>query len=418
MSDRTKKILLIVLFIVVALLIAFLIYYLFFRPLISPPGPEIPPTLPPVGLPEIPPALNIPIAQPPTGLVPEIPVEIPTVPVTPIVPGPVISNLASGGITSFNTLESNSTKSPNLSNNGKDLNYYDSLTGFFYNITPEGKKTLITDVAFKDVGNIVWASDSKKAILEYADGSNVIYDFDQKRSITLPAQWKDFVFSNDNKQIAFKDMRLDPENRYIAIADTNGTGYRKIEPIHKEDEDVHITWAPNDKYIALYSESIDGSRSDVLPIGFNGENFRSFTIEGRDFRFAWAPSGNKLLYSAYNSRSDYNPTLWVVNTSPELLATGRNKLGINTWADKCTFGSENIIYCAVPRSLDSGTGFLPNLADTTPDDFYKINLSTGTKELIAQPLYPTTASRIIVSKDNKTLYWLEKNTGQIKEMSL
>ena len=135
-------------------------------------------------------------------------------------------------------------------------------------------------------------------------------------------------------------------------------------------------------------------------------------------RFAWSPNGDKLLYSVYNSRSNYNPSLWIVNSDPDLLATGRNKLEIQTWADKCAFASADTVYCAVPKTLDIGTGFRPDFANNTPDDFYKINVITGTKELIAQPLFPTTVDRLLVSEDNKYLYWLETNTGQLKKMNL
>jgi hypothetical protein len=103
---------------------------------------------------------------------------------------------------------------------------------------------------------------------------------------------------------------------------------------------------------------------------------------------------------------------------PELIGTGRNKFEIKTWADKCTFASESTVYCAVPETLETGTGFLPNLADNTPDNFYKIDLQKGTQELIAQPLFPTTVDKMIVSEDAKTLYWLEKNSAQLKEMKL
>jgi len=418
MSERTKKIFFIIIFIAISILIAFGIYYLFFRPFVAPPPPIISPDFPPTTLPIVPPALNIPIAP---GLIDgtiTLPAGIPEAIITPIIPGPAISDTAIGGITSFATLESNPSQSPTLANNGQDLIYHNTQTGFFYSITPDGQKKLYSDSPFLNLEKVTWSPNNQKAVLEYPDGSNIIYDFVTKRSVTLPAQWKDFDFSNKGSQIAFKDMRLDPDNRYLSISNTDGTGYKKIERINDEDENVHVSWAPNNQYIAMYRESVSGSTSEVFPIGFNGENFRKFKVEGRDLRFAWAPSGDKMLYSVYNSRSNYNSTLWVVNTSPDLLATGRTKIGLDTWADKCVFADENNVYCAVPRSLETGTGFLPELADNTPDDIYKINISTGAKQLVAQPIFPTAIDNLIVSENNDLLYWLEKNTGQIKSLKL
>ncbi len=420
MTERNKKILIIIGFIIIFLILAFLIYYLFFRQFFAPPAPPplVPVNVPPeeVGLPAVPPAVNIPPAA--VNLPAEIPAEVPSLAPAPAVPGPAISFEASGGLTSFSTLETNKSKNPTLANNGEDLIYYDEETSFFYTLTPEGEKKVFSDRPFKNVENVTWAPNNQKAVIEYPDGSNIVYDFRQKTSITLPKHWKDFTFSNDSKKIAFKSMKLDPENRSIAIVDSNGTGYQEIEKIGNKDEDVHITWAPNNKYVALYRESIDGDRAEVFPIGFHNENFRKFRVEGRDLKFKWSPSGNKLLYSVYNSRSNFNPSLWVVNTSPELLATGRNSLELQTWADKCVFASETTAYCAVPRSLETGTGFRPDLADQTPDNIYKIDIINGTKELAAEPLFPTTIDKLIISQDNQSLYWLEKNTGQIKKMNL
>jgi len=417
MNPKLKKIIIISGLAILIIIIGLLIYFLFFRP-ITEPVPIVTP-IPPVVPPEFPPLEPaVPITLPPgLDLLPEMPPEM-LIPPTPEIPGPLVSFEATGGITSFQTLESNPVKNPTLAANGRDLIYYEPQTGFFYSITPDGEKKFFSDTAFKNVETVTWSPNNQKAVLEYPDGSNIIYDFAKKASVTLPAHWKDFTFSNDSAQIAFKDMRMDPENRFISITDTNGGAYRQIERLGNQDENVHISWAPNDKYVALFIDSIDGSRSEVYPIGFYGENYRKFTVEGRDLRFEWSPSGDKLLYSVHNVRSDYKPTLWIVNTSPELLATGRNKLEINTWADKCTFASERTAYCAVPRQLEAGTGFRPDLASNVPDDFYKIDIVSGTKELMAQPLFSTTVNKMIISQDGKSLYWLDLNTGQINKMNL
>ncbi|MCX6745701.1 MAG: hypothetical protein NTX00_01635 [Candidatus Parcubacteria bacterium] len=420
MTERTKKILIIIGFIILTLLIAFAIYYLFFRQLIAPTVPVVPVNLPPTaGLPTLPPALNLVPYVPPLNLPPGIRPEIPSAPIAPA-PAfkPFISNTAAGGLTNFQTLVDLPSHDLFLNTNGKDLIYYDPATGFFYTLTPDGQKNLLSNIPFRNVSKSTFSPNRQKAILEYPNGSKIIYDFNQKQSVTLPSQWKDFVFSNDSQKIAFKDMKIDAENRYLAVADTKGGNYNEIEMLGDKDGDVYMTWSPNNQFVALSRDPLDGDRSIVYPIGFNGENFRSLTVEGRDMRFDWSPSGNKLVYSVYNSVSNYNPELWVVNSSPDLLGTGRYDLGIKTWADKCAFASEDTLYCAVPRTLDKGTGFRPDLADNTPDDYYKINIAKGTAELAAQPLFDTTVAKMIISSDGKTLYWLEKNTGLIKKMDL
>jgi hypothetical protein len=417
MTEKTKKILLILLFVLVTIGIALTLYYLFFRQIITP-TPSVVVTPPLInGLPQVAPGVNAPI-YPLLNIQPGLPTGIPAVPPTPIIPGPVISFQANGGITSFQTMESDSTKNPTIASNGQNVNYYDTNTGFFYTMTPEGQKQFFSDTAFPNVSDVVWSPDSRKAILEYPDGSKIIYDFAQKKSVTLPSQWKDFTFSADSNQIAFKDMRVDPDNRYLSIADTNGTNFRQIEPLGTQDDNVHISWAPNNQYIAMYSVSSDGQHADIYPIGFNSENFTKFNVEGRDFRYAYSPSANTMLYSVYNANSNYNPSLFAANSNPALLGTGRTSLDLQTWADKCIYASEATAYCAVPRQLETGSGLRPDFADNTPDDIYKINVLTGAKELAAQPIFPTTIQQLLISRDGKYLYFLEKGTGQIKKINL
>jgi dipeptidyl aminopeptidase/acylaminoacyl peptidase len=419
MSDRTKKILLIIGFILIILLIAFLLYYVFFRPFIAPRVPIIPVNAPPAGgLPAIPPGTPIRPVPPALNMAPTLPTGIPTIPGVSGIPGPTVSFEARGGLTSLQTLETDASMAPKIAANGQDLIYYNTQTGFFYTVTPDGQKKSYSDVPFKDVQNVVWSPNNQKAILEYPDGSNIIYDFLQKKSVTLPAYWKDFSFAPDSQKIAFKDMRMDTKNRYISTADTNGGSYTKIEYLGEADKTVKIDWSPDNKYIAMSSEGQNADVTEVFPIGFHGENFKSYTVEGRDIRYLYSPNGNIMLYSAYNSLSDFNPVIWSVNIQPDLIASGRTKLELQTWADKCLFATEATIYCAVPRQLDTGIGMLPSLADSTPDGIYKINLATGSKELIAQPLFPTTIEKMIISNDGKKLYWLEKSTGQIKQMNL
>ena len=420
MSDRTKKILLLAGFIVAALIFAFIIYYLFFRPFIAPtPAINIPPVnLPPTGLPPIAPAINLPPTFP--GVLPKLPAGIPTIPaILPAVPGPAISSQAQGGLTSYQVMETDPSLNPTLATNGTDLIYYDTVSGLFYSINPAGEKKVFSSVPLKNVQKVTWAPNTQKAVLEYPDGSKIIYNFAQNTSVTLPSHWKDFAFSPDSQKLAFKDMGLDPDNQFIAKVDANNaSSYEHIAALNGEDDSVHISWAPNNQYVALYEDDIAANTADVYPIGFNSEDYRSLKVAGRDIHFTWSPTGNVVLYSAYSADSNYNPTLWVANSSPELIGTGRNKLQIDTWADKCTFASDYIVYCAVPTSLDPGTGFRPDLADSTADYIYVINIKTNQKSFLAKPLFPTTIGNIIVSKDGKELYWLEKNTGQIKKMNL
>lgn len=415
MNPRLRRTLIIILFLLLTIALGFAVWWFFFRPFFAPVTP--PPTIPPTGvLPPVAPGIIPPTIIP----TPEVPTPItPTVPLIPgVAPTAPIQFQAGGGVTSFTIVEPSRVVQPVLSTNGTDILYYNADNGFFYRLTATGERILYSDQAFRGVSNVVWSPDNRRAVLEYPDGSNTIYNFQTREAVTVPAHWKDFSFSTDGAQIVFKDMRLDKENRYIAVADITGQNLRRVAHLGDKDADVHITWSPNNKFAALYRQSIDIDRGEVSFIGFNEENFRTVTVEGRDLRFEWSPSGRKMVYSVYNAKSNYNPVLWVTFTEPDLLGTGKNNLGLQTWADKCAFASENEIYCAVPRALERGAGIAPRLADDVSDDIYKVNILTGQKELIAQPIVSTNVGSMLVSADGTRLYWTDKRTGALNSMDL
>jgi Tol biopolymer transport system component len=168
----------------------------------------------------------------------------------------------------------------------------------------------------------------------------------------------------------------------------------------------------------MYTRGVDFDRREVFFVGKNGENFKSTVVEGWGFEAQWSESGDKILYSVYSPKDELKPKLWIVNASAENIGANRTNLQLETWAEKCSFASNNEVYCAVPRELPEGAGLNPDLALKTFDDLYKINISTGQKELIATPDSAFNISSISVSKDQKTLFFTDYLNKQIHKINL
>jgi len=145
-----------------------------------------------------------------------------------------------------------------------------------------------------------------------------------------------------------------------------------------------------------------------LFVGLNGENFPAIVVEGRGLETKWSPTGNQLLYSVYSKRSDYKPELWISNAAPGTAGTERKLLNVNTWADKCTFTDDRYVYCGIPTTLATGAGFVPALADQTPDIIYKIDTQTGVKTEL--PIEGThVVGSMFVGDDGQSIYFTDKN---------
>ncbi|MBU4216278.1 hypothetical protein L6270_02610 [Candidatus Parcubacteria bacterium] len=407
---KYKKLLLAVGFLLTTILLGYLIYATFFKQLVSTPNntTDNQATSTPTGsLPIANTGNNQPIIEKNTDN---------TLPTTDTYPK--TDPIARGGITTTKQLESAPTIGAAMAKNGSDIRYYNKNDEKFYRLNSAGDKVLLSDKVFHNVQNVTWAGTQNKAVIEYPDGANIVYNFETKKQTTLPAHWKDFEFSPQGDKIVMKSIGLDENNRWLAISSDDGSQVRAIEQIGSKDASVYPSWSPNNQTIAMYTEGVGFDRQEVFFVGLNNENFKSLTVEGRDFQPKWSPNGDRLLYSVYSSANNLNPSLWISNAQGEAIGSGRKELNVATWAEKCYFANTSDVYCAVPEKLEEGSGLFPELANSTKDNLYKINTATGQKKLIAIPDGDYTIANITISQDERNLYFTDKRSENIYQVKL
>lgn len=411
---KNKKIFIIIGFILVSIALGFLLYIAFFKPLISPttPTPDNSSTTTISG--------GFPNAQTGQGNVVDpgsgsgLPAEIPTEDQNPLIPNTV----AQGGLTKTTSLNQKNSLTAAPGNNGTDIQFYNQDSGKFYQINKLGEVTELSDKVFHNVQNVTWSPTKNKAILEYPDGANILYNFEKESQVTLPSHWKDFDFSPDGNNIVMKIMSNDTDNRFLAISNENGSKIRPLEHLGDKDSTVYSDWSPNNQVVAMYTEGVDFDKQEVFFVGKNNENFKSATIDGRGFQPMWSPTGEKLLYSIYSSASDLKPELWIVNGEGENIGSGRKKINLQTWAEKCTFANARELYCAVPEKLEEGAGMFPDLAKTTTDRLFKIDIETGLKKLVAIPDSDYNMTNLIISDNGYDMYFTDEITQQLHKIKL
>lgn len=327
-------------------------------------------------------------------------------------------NIARGGVTKTPAITETPILSAAISSDGENPQFYNKEYEKFYKIDQNGNLVELSSKVFHSVENVVWSPKADKAIIEYPDGANIIYDFNTDTQVTIPKHWQEFDFSQDGENIVMKSYGLDPDNRWLAITNADGSKSQAIEELGENGDKVLSLWSPNDQVIALYTEGESLNRQKVYFVGKNRENFKSMTVEGRGFEALWSPSGSRLLYSVYSTDNDSKPLLWIANAQGDEIGSGRKSLSVETWADKCVFADENKVYCAVPESLENGAGMFPELANNTKDDLYEIDTASGQKKLIAVPDGTYTISQMLLSKDGGTLYFTDSGTSRLHEVKL
>ncbi|NQT50069.1 WD40 repeat domain-containing protein [Candidatus Kuenenbacteria bacterium] len=411
-----KKIGLVVGFLVVCLILGYLIYYLFFKP--PAPVPTAPGDVEYGQLPgaEVgqPPGVGVIPAE--EALLPEV--KTPIVTKIPAVTTEQIDIIASGGVTQVTDLTYDAIDSVALSPDGDSLMTYNAESGKFYKISDSGTKELLSDRIYKNVQTVEWAPNKEQAILEFPDGTNVFYDFQADKQISLPKDWTEFSFNDSSSKIAFKDMNQNPDYRFVAISNPDGSGQKYLEPIGSKQDQFKVDWSPNEKMIAQFKKGKTGDTEQVFFVGQYGENFKAVTVNGYGLETNWTPDGSKLLYSAHNSFSDHKPLLHIVDASGDNVGYNHHSLNLNTWASKCTFADKDTAYCAVPKKLPYGANYVPELAESIADNIYKINLKTGTKSFIAEPQYGYTIEQIKVSEDGSNLFFTDNANHALHKIQL
>ena len=309
--------------------------------------------------------------------------------------------------------------SPNSAPSG-NARFYNKDDGKFYTLDATGQVRALSDTVFYNVDKVTWSPQTNASVIEYPDGSNIYYNFDSNTQVTLPKHWQDFSFSKEGTQIVAKSIGLSPDSRWLVSSDPTGNNVTLLEPLGDNASKVIVDYSPNRQVVALSltGDSVGGQNQEVLLIGQHHENFKSIEVAGRGLQAQWSPTGDKLLHSVYSSRTDYKPELWIVDATPDTAGQERKPLGVNTWASKCTMSDDRTVYCGVPQSLETGAGFAPEVANFTPDTFYKIDTVTGVRIELATDGAAHVVDSMFVSQDGSNLYFTDKNQSGLFSIPL
>ncbi len=397
-----KKILLIVIFILVAIGLGFSIYYVFFRAAPATVTQTPPATNELSGLPSAGPAgARGNIAETTAGAL------------------PVASPVANGSITETTSLTSGPAISPTNSLDGNNLRYYDSTSGKFLRINSNGDAVPLSSKDFPNVTAVTWSRTQDAAILEYPDASKIYYNFNTGAQYTIPKHWSDFNFSSTGEQFAAKSLKSDVDSRWLFMSNPDGSNLHVLEPLGDNADKVTVNMAPSEHIIAYgeTGQAMGLGQQQIVFVGKNKENFKGLTVQGINFLAIWSSDSKQLLYSVADKTAAWKPTLWITDALGDTIGDNNRALNVETWADKCTFGSNTEVYCAIPQSMPDGAG-LERDTVTSPDLVYKIDLATGIKTLLAIPQGNFNMSHLIVSADSKFLFFQDQTTNRVYKIQL
>lgn len=403
MNERLKQVLIVLGFAIVTAGLGYAIYFFFFRPTAKPPAAVVP-----GGVTQPLPSAGKAVPGQPTGPIP--PGGLPVAPGVPGLPSAVAPE--AGARTTV--LNANVSQAISLSPSG-GVRLYDAIDGKFYRILNDGTRVALSDQQFFNVDKVYWGHATDKAVITYPDGTKTLYDFASQKQVTLPKHWEDFDFSPQDNQLVTKSVGNNEDNRFLVVSNPDGTNAQAIESMGQNQDLVHVSWSPNNQVVA-YAFTADGiglDRQAVVMVGKNRENFKNLIVEGRGFIPNWSPSGDQIVYSVYNSNDSYLPSLWISGSTGDQINANRRNLGLVTWADKCAWQNETVIFCAVPTRLDVGAGLQRDIANDIPDAIYRINLATAQISNLGQPDGNPTVNQLQAAPDGRSVYFNDRVTGKL-----
>ncbi len=406
LTENTKRILFVGFFVLFSIATGYALYYFFFRPLA--PTPEVP--------------------QVPTEYTGALGTVGPRGAVTSTQPGgegqlPIAGGQAgaaggAAGQADVNLLRDSVTQAVSTSPTG-DTRYYNPEDGRFYLINDDGTLTLLSDRQFFNIQDVAWGKSANEAILGFPDGSKIYYNFEDQRQATLPQHWSDFDFAPKDDQIVAKSMGIDENNRFLITSQPDSNDTIAVYHMGANADLVIPSWSPDSQVIAFSKTGAPqpDNAEQIYLLGKNHET-RSLIVPGRGFMPSWSPTGKKLLFSAYHDRDQNKPTLWICDANGQDIGRNRQRLNLNTWADKCVWSNESELFCAVPIDLPVGAGFDEKRFAEIPDDIYYINLGDGTSKKISTPDQNHPVQQPVLSKDKSKLIFTDAVTGKLYSYNL
>ncbi len=302
------------------------------------------------------------------------------------------------------------------------LTFYNPELSSFQTINSDGVVTTLGSEKFYNVSNVTWAANKSIAILEYPDGSNILYDFNKGKQVSLPKELEKFALDTNGGSYSAIWNGGKPDATWLMTGTSDGGDLKIVEPVGDQKLNVSVGISPDSQIVAMYRKATGTDGQEVLPIGRNQEQFKSFNVDGLKFKGDWSPGGSYLLYSTASAVDGYQPRLWLTEGSTGNIGYSQTNLQLNTWADKCAFDTtETSIYCAVPIELPEGAGLYPDLAKGVPDVFYRIDLTSGNKVPLALPVGTQSsysAQSVSLSADQSVLYFVDSVTGSLHSIRL
>jgi len=324
-----------------------------------------------------------------------------------------------GTITSLSLAETNALGLNLLSNGTDQLIFIDRPTGNIYSLGINNNLQRLTYSTLTGIGAVQWGKDKigYRSLISYLDGRNI------------NSYWGIFTLSSSTEAVALAleptqgkiiAGASSPDRQKIFTLEANGDGtVGYLSPWSDQGKkkiwsapvsNWLISW-PQAEIISLTTKpaaSIGGSLFFLNPITGNLKTVLT-GISGLETLVN--PLGNSVIFSrSYGGRL----TLYSLDLKNDKTET----IGINTLAEKCVWVDNEVIYCAVPKTIPSG--LYPDDWQKGKikfsDDIWKIDLAKKVTIMTLPLKGDYDLVNLVFSAERNTLYAINKLDNSVQAL--
>ncbi|MBI4836866.1 MAG: hypothetical protein HY813_00450 [Candidatus Portnoybacteria bacterium] len=271
---------------------------------------------------------------------------------------------------------------PTVDASEKKVKYYSKSEGNIYEVNFDGSNlSRISSANLAGLLQVFWAPNKEKIVGVFQENETIkkyLHDYQGGQSIRLNEKINQVAWSPDSSRIAVESANSDTKTNVISTADAGGDNFKNI--FQTRINDLVLEWPTLDK-LSVRTKTSGLSEGLLITVNPDSGSFNSVLHGIYGLNAKWFPLGDKVLYSATTNEGK-DIKLFTANQNGQEV----KDIGAATLIEKCAFSQDDrTLFCAIPQRLSRNAvwpdDYYKGLV-TTRDDFWKINLETGTKTQI------------------------------------
>lgn len=310
---------------------------------------------------------------------------------------------------------------PAVDASGKKIGYYSKNQGNMYEVNFDGSNlSRISGANLAGLLQVLWSPSKEKIVGIFQENDTTtkyLHDYQNGTSIRLNEKIDQVAWSPIDDRITIQSFNLDANNNVISIANADGSNLKNV--FQTRIKDLVLDWPIADK-ISIRTKTSGLSEGLLLTINPDSGVFNDVLRGIYGLNAHWFPSGDKILYSATDSKGK-NIKLFTADQNGQDI----KNTDLSTLVEKCAFSQDNrILFCAMPQRLSENAvwpdDYYKGLV-TTVDSFWKINLDTGQKTQIFNSGTSTRsydAADPFLSPQENYLFFVNKKDGLLYSLKI